>query len=202
MSENLVRAERTAIDARTLYDEFRARWGATVESEPTRSRVLVLVAHVWHETAGGMASYGWNLAGIKYSPRCGHDYYQVQTSEVISGKPCTVIAAFRSYPDLAASVADYMALLRGRYGVAWASVENGDPAGFAHALRSGGYYTAPEGLYTAALVRRYGQVGALISEDTEPSTPISIARAQPTPGTDDDDQPTPPGDLPPTDGSA
>lgn len=53
--------------------------------------------------------------------------------------------------------------------------------------------------------RRAAERGVFLSgtippaEDTDPDSPVAIARSQPPPGTDDDPQPTPPEDLPPPD---
>lgn len=184
MTENLVRAERTPLDAREVFDALGDRWRATVASEATRPRVLVLVAHVWHETGAGTCSYGWNLAGIKWVPRCGRDFYQVRTNEVVEGKDgkpttVTVTGNFRSYADLADAISDYLALIRGQFGFAWPAVEACDPRDFAHRLRARGYYTAPEQVYADALVARYRQVSGLIAEDTSPETPGAIANGRP-----------------------
>lgn len=194
MSENLVRAERTILQARDVYDALVGRWRATVATEPARQRVLVLLAHIWLETASGSASYGWNLAGIKWAPGCGFDHYAVETQEDdAKGTPTTIVAQFRSYAGLAEAVADYMGLLRGRFGFAWPAVEGADPRDFAHRLRARGYYTAPEQQYADAMAIRYQQVLGLISEDTVPDTPTAIRNGRPAyvPPSDRPDPPDP-----------
>lgn len=194
MSENLVRAERTILHPRDVYDALVDRWRATVATEPARQRVLVLLAQIWHETAAGSLSYGWNLAGIKWTPGCGHDHYAESTGEDdAKGKETRIVAQFRSYPDLASSVADYMGLLRGQFGFAWPAVEAADPRDFAHRIRVRGWYTAPEQQYADAMAVRYQQVLGLISEDTVPDTPTALRNGRPAyvPPSDRPDRPDP-----------
>ncbi len=174
MADNMVSRVRTPLDARETYNALRERWRSVVQSEPTRARVLVLLAHVWHETGGGTASFNYMLAGIKWTRGCGRDFFVVQTTEVINGQSTAVSAPFRAYPDLDDAASDYIALLRGQFGFAWPAVEAANPQDFAHRLRVRGYYTAPEEQYAEALVRRYSQVGALISEDTNPDAPVAL----------------------------
>lgn len=194
MSENLVRADRTPLGAQALYDALRTRWRALgIDTPPSLQRVLVLVAHVWHETGAGIACHCWNLAGIKWTKGCGHDLYQVRTTEDDkAGKPTVITAPFRAYATLEESVADYLGLIRGQFGFAWPAVEAADPRDFAHRLRARGYYTAPEQTYADALVARYRQVTALISEDTQPDTPSALAIGRPAYVLPDDEPDDPP----------
>jgi hypothetical protein len=60
-------------------------------------------------------------------------------------------AWFRSFQTLADGMADYVALLRRRFGSAWSFVEMGDPVAFARALGRRGYYTASPDAYVAAM---------------------------------------------------
>lgn len=50
---------------------------------------------------------------------------------------------FRAYPSLTAGVSDYMDLLYHRFALAWSTVQDGDPGGFAAQCKQLGYYTAP-----------------------------------------------------------
>jgi len=202
MTETLVRAEKTPLAATDVYLALRAQWVAQVGCEPTRAQLLTLLAQVWLETGAGASSYGYNLGGIKHVPGDGHDFYQVQTHEVIGGVTKVVIQPFRSYASLSEAAGDYLHLIRTRFGYAWPSVESADLDAYAHALKTRGYYTADEHDYAAALHVRYKQLDAQIGEDTVPGVPIAIARTQPAPGDDASDQPTPPGDLPPPDDAA
>lgn len=199
MNESLVRAEKKLLVAVDVYLALRDQWVVQVGTEPTRAQLLTLLSQVWLETGAGLSSYGYNLGGIKHVPGDGHDYYAISTHEVVAGVDRVLVQPFRSYASLAEAAGDYLHLVHTRFGFAWPAVEAADLDAYAHALHVRGYYTSAEHNYAAALHMRYKQLDAMIGDDTVPSVPVAIARTQPSPGDDDDPQPTPPGDLPPDD---
>jgi flagellum-specific peptidoglycan hydrolase FlgJ len=199
MSDTLVPTTKTPLLAVDVYLALRMQWSAQVGSEPTRAQLLTLLAQIWLETGAGGSCFNFNLGGIKHVNGDGRPFYSVQTHEVIGGVNKVLVQPFRAYASLAEGAADYLHLIRTTFGFAWPAVETADIDAYAHALHVRGYYTASEHDYAAALHVRYKQLDGLITEDTQPAVPIAIARSQPPPGTDDDPQPTPPGDLPPDD---
>lgn len=202
MSEHEVAPSRTPILAGDLYLVLRRAWRTLLRSEPSRASLLVLLAQWHYETGGGGASICWNLAGIKYTPGCGHNWASYTTQENVGGQWRTIHppdpgCRFRAYDSLDDAAADYLALLTKRFAAAWPAVVAGDVKAFAQALSDEHYYTAPVAQYTAGLEARLAVVEREVGGDTQPATPISIARVQPEPGDDEDGaQPTPPGDLP------
>lgn len=195
VADRLVPTVRTRISVQPLYAVLRNAWRSQLGSEPARSALLVLLAQWSLETANGSASNNWNLAGIKYAPGCGSDYAQYLTREVVAGKPITVMQRFRAYDSLEDGAADYLRLLRTRFGAAWAFAVAGDVQAFAHALKLARYYTAPEDQYVAGLRSRYALLDQAIDEDTQPSTPTALATGRPAYVPPDDEGPGDPPDA-------
>lgn len=194
----------TAIAISALYAALRTAWREQVKAEPARSSLLVLMAQWGHETDNGRACLNFNCAGIKWTPGCGADYAPYMTWELVNGARVTVEQKFRAYPTLVDGVEDYMRVLRRNFGYAWPAVEAGDTAAFAAKLKARGYYTDTLDNYTRGLATRYAQMDALVGDDTQPDVQLyadeAVRPVPPSPaiiGTDDDAQPTPPGDLPP-----
>jgi hypothetical protein len=181
MTEQQVPAVHTPVSLAALAAELRLAVSGATGAPLQRPGLLVLCAHVWHETDGGARCYCWNLAGIKHVPGDGVDYAVLHTFEYIGQPPHRIDcpAQFRAWQTLSAGVAAYVALLRGRFGFCWPAVESGDPADFAHRLRARGYYTAPEADYAAAMVRRVAEIAPLLEEDTVPDRgALAVAREQ------------------------
>lgn len=59
--------------------------------------------------------------------------------------------AFRAYDSAESGAADYVRLLERRFPGALEAAANGDVEGFAHVLKSKGYFTADEGAYARAM---------------------------------------------------
>jgi hypothetical protein len=173
MSENQVRRVRTSLVPGDVYGALRLAcmaFGAPLE----RRGLLIFLAQVWHETDGGHSSFGWNLAGIKWAPGCGCDYYTAPTTELEDGKDKLVDANFRSYSSLKDGAYDFVRLIGVRFVSAWSAAAAGDIDAYAHNLKTGGYYTAVEGAYDRALRARFAQLDPLIAGDTVPATPSAI----------------------------
>lgn len=201
MTETLVRAQKTILQAKDVYDALHDAYLSLIGSEPGRPQLLMMLAQCWLETGAGNMSFGYNLGGIKHVTGDGHDYYQIQTHEVIGGVDKVLVQPFRSYASLKDAATDFVHLLRTTFGFAWPYIESADIPAYAHALRQRNYFTADEHDYAAGLAIRFKQLDAEIPQ-AAPVQPIQVATEQPTPGTDADSQPTPPGDLPPPDDAA
>lgn len=168
MADVLLRAVRTPLDVSDVYAALRMAWRIQVRTEPTRAQLLTMMAQVWLETGAGASAYGYNLGGIKWTRGCGHDYYAVQTHEVIDGRDVVLAQNFRSYASLDDAAEDYVSLLRGTFGFAWPAIEAADCTDYARRLRLRGYYTANEAQYAAGLRARYAQLDAQLGPDTNP----------------------------------
>lgn len=69
---------------------------------------------------------------------------------VPSGHPQTRMRAYANRFDGAFSYVDFVG--SGRYAAAWQRLLAGDAAGYVHALRAAGYFTAPEDVYARTVV--------------------------------------------------
>lgn len=94
------------------------------------------------EGTGGVASH--NLFGIKADARWSGDAVTITTTEFRDGVPMKENAAFRAYPDFAASFADYVAFLQQNPRYRQALESANDPGAFTDALQEAGYATDPE----------------------------------------------------------
>jgi len=162
----LVRTTHTLADyTRALVDAWMRLYGAP----PTEGTCAVLWAQYALETGRGAACWNHNIGNVKHIRGDGYDYVELpNTWEIENGKrvvyqPPSPQTWFRVYDSLADSMVDHLRFLERRYGNAWTSIVAGDPAGFAHALKVRGYYTAAEADYArglTSLVREYQRSGA------------------------------------------
>ncbi|HVG83524.1 MAG TPA: glucosaminidase domain-containing protein [Vicinamibacterales bacterium] len=128
---------------------------------PTKEQVGVLYAQ-WMVETGGKHCWNWNIGNVKVTPAqvdAGIPWFDLPgTWEIIGGKRVVLGEGdpgrrFRAYASLDAGMAEHMAFLRNkRYAPSWPKVEAGDPDGFARALKTQGYYTAPADQYAAIMV--------------------------------------------------
>lgn len=95
--------------------------------------------HVIHGADGRSSN---NLFGIKAGPEWSGERVAVQTLEVVDGHPRVETAEFRSYPDRAAAVRDYVDFLQGQ-GRYRQVLDARDDHGFASAIQRSGYATDP-----------------------------------------------------------
>jgi hypothetical protein len=93
----------------------------------------------------------------------------VTTSTTASGAvvlwafPPNPICCFRAFRTLEDGAKDYLAILQKQFSSSWRYVVAGDCAGFSHALKIRGYYTADEAQYTKALKGRRDKFAKLIA---------------------------------------
>jgi flagellar protein FlgJ len=122
-----------------------------------------------------------NLFGIKAGGSWRGADVVSETTEYVAGNAGRESARFRSYEDVAQSVADYVRVLRDNPRYAAALNTGGDVRAFATALQRGGYATDPE--YANKLVAVAAQLGlsdgGLAADVTpfksDPAKPISTA---------------------------
>ena len=81
------------------------------------------------------------------------------------------IGKFRAFASLDDGASDYLQALIQDFARAWKFVIQGDPAGFAHAAKSAGYFTGSEATYAAAMKSLFKEFeGELPDIETEVDT--------------------------------
>jgi hypothetical protein len=183
VTEQLVPCVATVVSPATLYAALRGAWAGLLGAQPSRQSLLVLVAHWALETGWGHSCWNWNLGNVKHVDGDGRDFYSVRCNEVIAGKVVWIEEGqpgsfFRAFAGLAEGAADYLRLLHGQFGFAWPAVEAGDPAGFCHALRQRGYFTADEATYTRGVVACMASADHVIPPDPDTAQLAIEAEAQ------------------------
>ena len=201
MTESLRPPVQTRCTPEELYRALGDAWRPLCGSDPSRASLLVLLAHWALETGFGHSCWCWNFGNVKHVAGDGRNFYQIRCNEIVGGRvvwldPPNPGCSFRAFDSIAAGVVDYLTLLRGQFGFAWPQVEAGDPAGFCHALKIRGYYTADEASYTAGVVRCFHQIDASIPKEEAPTLP-DVASLSPLTVPPEVGQPTPPEDLTP-----
>jgi len=117
-----------------------------------------------------------NLFGIKAGASWHGASAASDTTEYSSGLPGTENARFRSYEDIAESVADYVRVIRDNPRYAAALNTGGDVRAFATALQKGGYATDPEyANKLVAVAERLGLAAPVTSFKSGGSAPITNA---------------------------
>jgi hypothetical protein len=123
---------------------------SVVGAPPSKATLAVLVSQWSLETGGGRAMMDYNFGGIKgRSP--GGQSVSYPTTEGAGDEARSVVDSFRAYSSPQEGAVDYVRLLRDRFPNALAQARAGNPAGFVHALKSGGYFTGSEKAYTDAI---------------------------------------------------
>lgn len=163
----LVRAARTRLSGDQAASALRSAW-TEVRGEPPRPETLSILVGQWaHETGRGASMLNYNFGGIKGTGPSGLS--AAYTTREGWGESATRgVARFRAYGSAEEGARDYVSLLARRYPEAVQAAEQGDAAGFVHALKAGGYFTDNEAAYSksvqslAALASRagFGALGA------------------------------------------
>ena len=155
----LVPTVRTTYKGLDLIKGFIDGWVAQFNEIPKKETIAVLYAQNALETGGTVSMWNNNIGNVKYVPSSNPandagDYMMLNNVwEIVNGQkiiyqPPSQATWFRSYPTLAAGIAQHYDFLKNhRYAQAWTAVVAGDPAQFAHLLKVAGYYTAPEADY-------------------------------------------------------
>jgi len=117
-----------------------------------------------------------NLFGIKAGASWKGESVGSDTTEYAAGKARTENARFRSYEDIAESVADYVRVLKDNPRYAAALNTGGDVRAFATALQKGGYATDPEyANKLVAVAERLGLAAPVTPFKSGSATPITNA---------------------------
>lgn len=93
-------------------------------------------------------------------------------------EPDHFAARFRAYRTLEEGVADYLALLRRRFTLAWPFVCVGDPVGFVQTLKQQNYFTADSSVYAASVRSIFSALQKNLQVDTESLPVISDDQAR------------------------
>jgi len=160
MPAQLVPAKRTPHTAPEMIKGFVEGWFKQFGTMPKKESIGVLYAQNALETGGTASMWNENIGNVKFVPSkdpnldTGKEYMMLSNVwEIIGGKkvifnPPDPATWFRSFPTLSEGIADHLNFLKNkRYKTAWTAVEAGNPAAFAHLLKVGMYYTAPEADY-------------------------------------------------------
>jgi hypothetical protein len=199
VTEKLLPTAPTTVSVSELYAAIRRIWTLVVpEVSSSRPAIVLICAHSALETGFWHACWCWNLGNFKHVRGDGHDYYALKHDEIVNGKTVWLDTdpsvaptdPFIAFATLDASVTYYLEQLRTRWRAAWPFLVDGAAAAFCHALKIAGYYTAPEAVYTAGVLRCMRQLDATIAPDTLPELPIVHADVQA-------DDVTPDSELPP-----
>jgi len=144
----------------TSREEMRAALGRAYEQrlgEPATPAALdLLSAQASLETGRGRSMYNFNFGGIKGTSPEGLTTV-ARTHEWSGATRYETHAHFRAYGSLDEGAQDFLSLLHRRYGDAVEAAGRGDVAGYAHALKQGGYFTGPEDRYANDLRGLLGQ---------------------------------------------
>lgn len=124
---------------------------------PSKATLAVLVSQWSLETGGGRAMMDYNFGGIKGRSPSGQSV-SYPTTEGSGDEVRSIVDSFRAYGSPREGALDYVRLLRDHFPDALAQAKAGNPAGFAHALKSKGYFTGSEKAYSAAIASTARQV--------------------------------------------
>lgn len=174
----LVPTVATPCTPRDLLLALRAVLGLSFES------CMVLVTHWAIETATGSRCFNWNVGNKKKVK--GRPYMMLRgTWEILASVPAGAASAtkrpdglyrvtfqpphpqthFMSFDSLGEGTEYYANGLRTKYHRCWPHVLTPSPDGFARALKSHGYYTAPVESYAKMMTSRYGQLFKAVLPD-------------------------------------
>lgn len=164
MPATLVPTTRTSYNGQQMIEGFVRGWFKQFGVLPKKEAVGVIWSQNALETGSTSSMWNNNIGNVKFvasknpSDDDGKTYMMLANVwEIIGGKkvifqPPHTATWFRAFPTLEEGVAFHLDFLKNhRYKAAWAAVESGSPAQFAHLLKMSGYYTAPEADYAKAM---------------------------------------------------
>ncbi|MEO8876697.1 MAG: glucosaminidase domain-containing protein [Polyangiaceae bacterium] len=149
-SSSDVAATRTPVSQADLRSAIGRAYTKVNGRPPSNPALDMLTAQASLETGRGTQMYNYNFGGIKGTSPSGQTAHYM-TREVENGQSIHLKQGFRAYKSLDDGAVDYVKTLQTRFGSAMPAAERGDVNGFAGALKSAGYYTAPESEYASAL---------------------------------------------------
>lgn len=164
MAATLVPTTRTSYNGQQMIEGFVRGWFKQFGALPKKECIGVIWSQNALETGSTTSMWNNNIGNVKFVPSKNPDDDNGKTYmmlanvwEIINGQrvtfqPPNPATWFRAFPTLEDGVAFHLDFLKNhRYKAAWAAVEAGSPAQFAHLLKMAGYYTAPEADYTKAM---------------------------------------------------
>ncbi len=165
MTATNVPAVRTTYNQQQMIKGFVEGWFKQFGVLPKKESIGVLYAQNALETGGTVAMWNNNVGNVKFVPNkdpnldTGKQYMMLSNVwEIIGGvkkiyNPPDPATWFRSFSTLSEGISDHLDFLKNkRYKNAWTAVESGNPQAFAHLLKLGMYYTAPEADYIKLMV--------------------------------------------------
>ena len=162
-------ATRTPFTARELLDALTAAFSDQMGQPPTHPALVILAGQIGLETANGTACFDWDVGNFKAVP--GADYQAFRTWEIVGGKRVDMVCRFAAFPSLQVGIEAYLHAMYTRWGAAWHYACLGDAAGFAHALKAAGYYTADEGEYARGVAARASYYAKVLGGDDASTVP-------------------------------
>jgi len=150
----MTKAEKTPYTPKELIHWLAAGHRAQFGTQPTPATLKTAYAQCAHETADGRALWGHNVANIACFGKASKWWRGESSCQTLPTQPPRT---FRLYTAIAGSLAqvagaaDYWRLLAARYPAALAAFAAGEPEAAAAALKAGGFYEAPLGVYAAAM---------------------------------------------------
>lgn len=162
-------AVKTFFTAAELLEALAAAFLEQMGQAAPHEVLAVLAGQIALETNGGRACLDWDVGNFKAVP--GADYQSFLTWEIVAGKRVDMVCRFAVFPSLEQGLSAYLHAMYTRWGAAWHYACLGDVEGFAHGLRTAGYYTAPEADYAAGVARWRDYYLALLGGDSAPTEP-------------------------------
>jgi hypothetical protein len=145
-----VAPEKTNVSIEQLRSALSGAYTQLTGKTASKSFLDILTAQARLETGNGQHMWNYNFSGIKGAGPEGMTA-KLHTHEILGGKDGEIVDGFRAYSSLQAGSTDYEHLLQHQFHAALDCAQRGDVDGFAHALKTSGYYTASEDSYSAAL---------------------------------------------------
>ncbi len=150
---HLVPRVRTPLDHAALREALRAGHVLATGEEPSDNRLGCAWAMLVEEHGAGPRSGIWddNLGNVDAGKSWTGDVFALTADEVIHGVRKSMTKLLRAHATAADGAEDLWELLAARYPEALAKMDEGDPAGTAHALKEHLYFTGSEAAYATAM---------------------------------------------------
>jgi len=133
----------------------------------------------WGASQPGAQNSSHNLFGIKAGESWHGASVDSDTTEYVAGHAGTENARFRSYEDIAESVADYVRVLKDNPRYSGALNTGSDVRAFATALQKGGYATDPDyANKLIAVAERLGLAAPVTSFKSDAAAPIATTTSR------------------------
>lgn len=165
MAAKCIPAVKTTYNSQQVIQAFVRAWFKAFGEIPKKESIGVLYSQNCIETGGTVSMWNNNVGNVKFVPSQNQDddngkEYMMLTNvwEIINGEkkyynPPDPATWFCAFPTLEDGIAEHLDFLKNhKYKSAWSAVESGNPGAFAHLLKLGYYYTAPEADYVKGMM--------------------------------------------------